>query len=173
MDEGGKGKQEEGDIKEKLVHSTLNKDLISRNEKVQVQVKGVPIFIWSHNLKKQLLCFPGSAPALQGCENEELGKCSQTAQTEVFQCLCCSCNPNRWNRKQVFSLDHFDSSFCTGVLWNWNTPRRNCLTFGPHVWQWQAKVIILWLQLEIISCVVWSDWHRQALTKAEEQKCRR
>ena len=33
--EGSKGK---GDIKEKLVHSTLNKDLISRNEKVQVQV---------------------------------------------------------------------------------------------------------------------------------------
>ena len=48
MDEGGKGKQEEGDIKEKLVHSTLNKDLISRNEKVQVQVKGL------HSLKKTL-----------------------------------------------------------------------------------------------------------------------
>ena len=51
MDEGGKGKQEEGDIKEKLVHSTLNKDLISRNEKVQVQVKGV------HSLKKDCFAF--------------------------------------------------------------------------------------------------------------------
>ena len=55
MDEGSKSKQEEGDIKEKLVHSTLNKDLVSRNEKVQVQVKSVHIFI--------LICFafqPGS-----------------------------------------------------------------------------------------------------------------
>ena len=39
MDEGAKNKQGEGDIKEKLVISTLNKDLVSRNEKVQVQVK--------------------------------------------------------------------------------------------------------------------------------------
>ena len=43
MDEGSKSKQEEGDIKEKLV--TLNKDLVSRNEKVQVQVQRVHIFI--------------------------------------------------------------------------------------------------------------------------------
>ena len=41
MDEGAKNKQGEGegDIKEKLVISTMNKDLVSRNEKVQVQVK--------------------------------------------------------------------------------------------------------------------------------------
>ena len=39
MDEGAKNKQGEGDIKEKLVISTINKDLVSRNEKVQVQVK--------------------------------------------------------------------------------------------------------------------------------------
>ena len=38
MDEGAKNKQGEGDIKEKLVISTMNKDLVSRNEKVQVQV---------------------------------------------------------------------------------------------------------------------------------------
>ena len=40
VDEGAKNKQQgEGDIKEKLVISTMNKDLVSRNEKVQVQVK--------------------------------------------------------------------------------------------------------------------------------------
>ena len=39
MDEGAKNKQGEGDIKEKLVISTMNKDLVSRNEKVQVQVR--------------------------------------------------------------------------------------------------------------------------------------
>ena len=40
---GGEGddveEQGEGDIKEKLVISMMNKDLVSRNEKVQVQVK--------------------------------------------------------------------------------------------------------------------------------------
>ena len=41
MDEGAKNKQGEGDIKEKLVISTMNKDLVSRNEKVQVQVKSL------------------------------------------------------------------------------------------------------------------------------------
>ena len=39
MDEGAKNKQGEEDIKEKLVISTMNKDLVSRNEKVQVQVR--------------------------------------------------------------------------------------------------------------------------------------
>ena len=56
MDEGSKSKQEEGDIKEKLVHSTLNKDLVSRNEKVQVQVKTVHTFMSRYNLSKLLLC---------------------------------------------------------------------------------------------------------------------
>ena len=41
MEEGSKSKQEEGDIKEKLLHSKMDKDLVSRNEKVQVQVNNL------------------------------------------------------------------------------------------------------------------------------------
>ena len=51
------------------------------------------------------LGFSGSAPALQGCQNEEFEKCCQTATDEVFQRLCCPCHPLRLN------LDNFCSLF--------------------------------------------------------------
>ena len=44
VEEGSKSRQEEGDIKEKLLHSKMDKDLVSRNEKVQVQVYNLLVF---------------------------------------------------------------------------------------------------------------------------------
>ena len=63
MDEGAKNKQGEGDIKEKLVISTMNKDLVSRNEKVQVQVNPfepsvqfvIGTALYCHGTKKNII----------------------------------------------------------------------------------------------------------------------
>ena len=105
MEEGSKSKQEEGDIKEKLLHSKMDKDLVSRNEKVQVEVNNLLAFISNISKTSFQLGFSGSAPALQGCQNEEFEKRRQTATAEVFQRLCCPCHPLRLN------LDNFCSLF--------------------------------------------------------------
>ena len=104
VEEGSKSRQEEGDIKEKLLHSKMDKDLVSRNEKVQVQVNDLLVFISNISKTSFQLGFSGSAPALQGCQNEEFEKCRQAATAEVFQRLCCPCHPLRLNLDNSCSL---------------------------------------------------------------------
>ena len=111
MEEGSKSRQEEGDIKEKLLHSKMDKDLVSRNEKVQVEVNNLLAFISNISKTSFQLGFSGSAPALQGCQNEELEKCSETAKTEVFQRICCTCHPDRQVLKQATFQINFISAF--------------------------------------------------------------
>ena len=123
VEEGSKSRQEEGDIKEKLLHSKMDKDLVSRNEKVQVEVNNLLVFQHFKNIFPTWilrLCASVTRMSKWG-----IWKMLSNCDGWSFSAPMLSLPSSQVEPWQL--LFTFFPSVHSRILWNWNSPRRDRL----------------------------------------------